>query len=74
MQRDLSTRDNDQPSGVSALRTAFEMVGGDFGLTECELSLRIMVAEVVLECANEGLTEPPEIRKRAYFVLRSGSN
>jgi hypothetical protein len=74
MQRDLSTRDDDQPPGVSALRTAFEMVSGDFGLTECDLSLRTMVAEVVLECANEGLSEPLEIRKRAHSILRSRSN
>jgi hypothetical protein len=74
MQRDFATQDDDQPTGVSALRAAFEMVSDDFGVTEGDLSLRTMVADVVMECAREGLSEPLEIRKRAHFILRSRSN
>jgi hypothetical protein len=73
MQRD-STQGDDHQAGVAALRTAFEMVSDDFGVTENDLSLRIMVAEVVVECAHEGLSEVMDIRKRANFILRSRSN
>ncbi|MGA9950658.1 MAG: hypothetical protein WBQ24_20590 [Xanthobacteraceae bacterium] len=64
----------DQDEVIPALRCAFEWVSQDFGVTESDFSLRNQVADVVLECANEGLCEPSDIRKRAHFIIRSRSH
>ena len=70
----LRTQDENQDPVIPALRCAFEWVSQDFGLTESDFSLRNLVAEAVLECANEGLREPSDIRKRAHSILRSRSH
>jgi hypothetical protein len=64
----------DQDEVIPALRRAFEWVSQDFGVTESDFTLRTLVADVVLECANEGLFEPSDIRNRAHFIIRSRSH
>jgi hypothetical protein len=76
MMRALITPDADAERRdiVAAVRTAFEMLSADFGVTESDGSLRDMVANVVLECAQKGLCEPMEIRECARGILRSRSH
>jgi hypothetical protein len=64
----------DQDEVIPALQFAFEWVSQDFGVSESDFSLRNLVADVVIECANEGLCKSSDIRKRAQFIIRSRSH
>jgi hypothetical protein len=64
----------DQDEVILALQCAFEWLSRDFAITESDLSLRNQIADAVIECANEGLCEPSDIRKRAHIVLRLRSH
>jgi hypothetical protein len=64
----------DQDEVIPALQCAFEWMSQDFKVTESDFSLRNLVADVVLECAREGLCEPSDIRMRAHFIIRSRSH
>jgi hypothetical protein len=74
MAHKLRAQEEDENGAIPALRCAFEWVSEDFGVTEGEFSLHNLVAEVVLECAKEGLCEPLDIRTRAHSILRSRSH
>jgi hypothetical protein len=74
MAREFRPQEEEHDEVILALRCAFEWVSQDFGVTESDFSLRDQVAHAILECANEGLREPSDIRERAHFILKSRSH
>jgi hypothetical protein len=71
MLQNPSGQDSERQELLAAARTAYEMVNSDFHISENDCSLRDMVAEAIIQCAIEGLSEVTAIRLRAHHLLKA---
>jgi hypothetical protein len=62
-----------QRDRIAALATVFEDLCQALGLSPRDDGLRNIVAEVVIRCAQKGITDPDEVRKCAEASLRKAS-
>jgi hypothetical protein len=63
-----------QSDRVTVIAAVFDDLCQALGLSPIEDSLRDIVAEAVIECAQKGVTDPDEVRKCAEAALSKASS
>jgi hypothetical protein len=54
------------------LTSVFEDISRELGLAAIEDALRDTLARTIIQCAEQGIRDPHEIRRCAYGVLKLG--
>ena len=55
---------------IEMLTSVFEDISRELGLAAIEDALRDTLARAIIQCAEQGLRDPLEIRRCAYGVLK----